>query len=83
MKKRIVLCLFIINSIVLLLYFVPIFQTIMYLSFSDNSAVIGIIGGADGPTAIFITSKYSWVPLIAIILEIMLGIFVLIQFSRK
>jgi len=55
----------------------------MYLSFSDNSAVIGIIGGADGPTAIFITSKYSWVPLIAIILEIMLGIFVLIQFSRK
>ncbi len=83
MKKKIVLCLFIINSLVLFVYFVPIFQTLIHLFFSSNSTAIGIIGGSDGATAIFITSKYSWFPLIAIILEIMLGICVLIQYSRK
>ena len=29
------------------------------LSFSMNAASIGIIGGADGPTAIFVTSSYE------------------------
>jgi len=31
--------------------------------FESNAATIGIIGGADGPTAIFLTGNYQLIPL--------------------
>lgn len=30
------------------------------ISAGNDAAAIGIIGGADGPTAIFVTTKYAW-----------------------
>ena len=37
------------------------FVFMMYLSgCSTASASIGVIGGADGPTAIFVTSRINW-----------------------
>ena len=34
---------------------------------SSKAASIGIIGGADGPTAIFVTSKINWISVCCLI----------------
>lgn len=39
----------------------------IYKMFFSPSAGIGIIGGADGPTAIFLTSRFGMFPIAAII----------------
>lgn len=48
---------------------------------ASEAASIGIIGGADGPTAIFLTSKllpHYILPLFCILLEIFLYVFILV-----
>ena len=36
----------------------------------DKAASIGIIGGADGPTAIFITGQFSWKPFLLFLIVV-------------
>ena len=53
------------------------------LFYNAKAASIGIIGGADGPTAIFVTSKISWQPVkIIAILLLILGITGFIALSK-
>ena len=46
---------------------------------SSESASIGIIGGADGPTAIFLTSNINWQAIGAIVLIVL----ILLMIRRK
>lgn len=39
---------------------------VLYFFSWSNAAAIGVIGGADGPTAMFIASRFHWVPLLLI-----------------
>lgn len=48
-----------------------------------NAATIGIIGGADGPTAIFLTSSFSWVWILLGAAAIGLGIFCFVRYRKK
>jgi Na+-transporting methylmalonyl-CoA/oxaloacetate decarboxylase beta subunit len=43
---------------------------------------IGIIGGADGPTAIFVASTLNWV-LVAVAAVILIAVIVLIAMHKK
>ncbi len=83
MKKRIVLILFILNSLFLLVYFFPFFKEMTHIFLYSDAAAIGIIGGVDGPTAIFLTSQINWFPIAIIILEIILGICLFISRSKN
>lgn len=60
----------------ILLFFFPIITTY-------EAASVGIIGGADGPTAIYLTSKLLLIPLLFSLLcflaEIFICIFVLVK----
>ena len=53
---------------------------------STASASIGIIGGADGPTAVFVTSKVNWpyvCSLIGVIAVTVLVIFIIRRNKKK
>ena len=39
---------------------------------SSESASIGIIGGADGPTAIFVTSNIPWQAIVVIVVVVLM-----------
>ena len=56
-----------------------------YLSGCNNEAAsIGIIGGADGPTAIFVTSKINWLSVYGLIGVVIVTILVaLIIYLKK
>ena len=41
---------------------------ILLFSGCSDAASIGIIGGADGPTAIYVSSSFNWWILVAVIL---------------
>lgn len=67
--------------------FIPILLIITFLlgfsSCSSESASIGIIGGADGPTAIFVTGNFSWIYFaLAGILLVGILVFLLIKWKR-
>jgi len=49
--------------------------------FESNAATIGIIGGADGPTAIFLTGDFQAVPLA--ILAVAAAVVTLIVILRR
>lgn len=51
--------------------------------FESNAATIGIIGGADGPTAIFVTGNYQLIPLAVIAVAAAVLALVLILRRRK
>jgi len=80
MKKKILLALFILNTLIIFIYFIPLLQDIAYVLFDTDA---GIIGGADGPTAIFITSRISWLPILLFSIEIILGLVLLISRPKK
>ena len=73
MKRKVLFILFILNSLLLLFYFLPMISCLPAIFSNTDAGAIGIIGGADGPTAIFIASKYNWTPVILIAAEIALG----------
>ena len=52
---------------------------------NNKATSIGIIGGADGPTAIFVTSKINWLSICALIGVIVAAILVtiIIYFNKK
>lgn len=73
MKKRI--------ALVLLLAFV-----LCLAGCSSEATSIGIIGGADGPTTIFVTSNVNWLSicgLIAAILVIVLVVLTIYRHKKK
>lgn len=57
-----------------LLAWLYVFFTKMEVFLSQEAATIGIIGGADGPTAIFVTTP-GWMHYINPVLFLMIGIF--------
>jgi len=83
MKKNLVPILLIINSLLLLIYYLPELQSLFNSSRNSEAGAIGIIGGADGPTAIFILSKINWLPVLLIMSEIVLGAVLLFRISKK
>ena len=64
-----------------------LWASLIYLMLPDpflsvgEAATIGVIGGADGPTAIFIT-RPDWVPGMAAILMILIGVAGFYKLSR-
>ena len=48
----------------------------------NEAASIGIIGGADGPTAIFVTSSTNWVSILGVI-AVAIFVAVLIYRNKK
>jgi len=68
MKRKILLILFIMNTMMILIYYIP---------------SIGIIGGVDGPTVIYIASQINWFPIIIFSIEIVLGLYILLTRSKK
>lgn len=68
-----------------LMIFVFLFIFPLYLSGCNNEAAsIGVIGGADGPTAIFVTSKMNWLGVCGLIGVIIVAALVaLIYHSKK
>ena len=51
--------------------------------FDNNAATIGIIGGADGPTAIFLTGDFQAVPLVLLAVAALVVTLVVILHRRK
>lgn len=76
MKRKVLFVLFISNSILILWHLIHTF-------FDSEAKSIGIIGGIDGPTAVFVTSKTIWFPVLVGSLEIILGIWLLLTHFRK
>ena len=66
--------------IVLVLLFVSV---LCLVSCSKEAASIGIIGGADGPTAIFVTSTSSWMNICGFIGAIVVTILAVLIICRN
>lgn len=72
MRTKTILILLIVNSLLLLFYIFPI-QDIIGLISTEETGAGGIIGGADGPTAIFISTRISWYLTTLIVMETVLA----------
>ena len=44
---------------------------------------IALIGGADGPTVIFVTEKINWLGIIGVMIGIVFAIIAVVYFFRK
>lgn len=82
MKNKIIFILLIINSLLILSYIFPL-QDMIELFTKQEAGAIGIIGGADGPTAIFISSQINWYIVVLIVIEIILATSLLLTFLKK
>ena len=51
--------------------------------FSSKGASIGIIGGSDGPTAIFVTGRFPWYLPVLIAAGIVALVWFLVWFFKK
>lgn len=75
------------NCMKKLMIFVLSFVVAMCLSgCNKESTSIGIIGGADGPTAIFITSKINWLAVfgfVGIIIAAVLVVLIIYRNKKK
>ncbi|WP_321317983.1 sodium ion-translocating decarboxylase subunit beta [Labilibaculum sp.] len=74
--------LFIINSLLIISYIFP-FRDMIDLFTKQEAGAIGIIGGIDGPTAIFISSQINWYIVVLVALEIICGIYLLLTHLKK
>ncbi|WP_461643953.1 sodium ion-translocating decarboxylase subunit beta [Labilibaculum euxinus] len=74
--------LFIINSLLIISYIFP-FRDMIDLLTKQEAGAIGIIGGIDGPTAIFISSQINWYIVVLVALEIISGIYLLLTHLKK
>jgi len=50
---------------------------------NKNSADIGIIGGADGPTAVFVTSSINWFDITLIGIVVVVAVILIIYFIKR
>ena len=73
MKRKALMILFLLNTLMIMGLYTPFMQEMVHNN--NEAASIGIIGGVDGPTAIFIASKISWFPVALISIEIILGLY--------
>lgn len=48
-----------------------------------NSHSIGVIGGADGPTAVFITGDFSWIRASLLAAALVLAVVLVIKLLKK
>lgn len=83
MRRKILIILFIANTMMISVYDIPFLQQITHVFFNREAASIGIIGGADGPTAIYIASQINWFPIIVFSIEIALGLYLFLTRSKK
>lgn len=61
-----------------------IFVSVLYLvGCSKEAASIGIIGGADGPTAIFVTSNVNWLSTCGLVGIIIVTILIVLMIYRN
>ncbi len=84
-KKNIIWILVVINTLLILLYLFPIsalYDTLGVLA-SHKERAVGIIGGADGPTAIFISSSISLYFIAIVILEVSFITYLFFSHFRK
>lgn len=82
MKKIIIWILLIINSLLILLYISPI-QGIIGKYSKQEAGAIGVIGGVDGETAIFLSSHINWYLIIIIVLEIVFITYLCLRYLKK
>lgn len=77
-------CLAVIVGCVLYLVFGGMIGLLTYLLNASISGNVGIIGGADGPTAIFVTASpdYVWYELGMTVIILLMGIFGFYRLSR-
>ena len=83
LKRKILFVLFIVISIMITVHFLPAFQGVFNLFNNSNAAAIGIIGGVDGPTAIYIESQINWFPIVIILIWLILGIYLIYTHSKR
>ena len=83
MKRKILIILLIVNTMIIFIYHISFLQQIAHVFFNREAVSIGIIGGADGPTAIYIASQINWLPIIVFSIEIVLGLYLLLTRSKK
>ena len=57
--------------------------TLCLVSCGSEAASVGIIGGADGPTAVFITSSTNWMNIYSVIGLIVVAILIALKIYRK
>lgn len=83
MKKRIAWILLILNSLIILVAFTPIASILDTFEISSKTEAVAIIGGADGPTAIYYTPSTNWYLIVALVLETALVMYLLLTRSKK
>lgn len=81
-KNKIIGILLIANSLLILLYIFPI-RDIIDLITKEETGIIGVIGGADGPTAIFISSPVNYYIVALSVLEIVFVVYLLFAHFRN
>ncbi len=54
-----------------------------FFQYDGSAASVGIIGGADGPTAIFLAGKVSYTPSLLVIVTVLVLVVNIIHFVRK
>ena len=50
---------------------------------SNEAASIGVIGGADGPTAIFVTGNTNWLNISGFLAAVIVAILVVVMIRKK
>ncbi len=85
MRKKILLILLTLNTILIINFIFPFSELfdILKITKCPEAGAIGIIGGADGPTAIFISAKLSFGIILHLLCEaVLIGWLIMIR-SKK
>lgn len=64
-------------------FILPYILALFLSGCGKEASSIGIIGGADGPTAIFVTSEIDWLYVCGVIAAIAVGVFAVLIIWRK
>ena len=83
MKRKILILLFILNTLIIFIYYIPFLQEIAHVFFDQEAASIGIIGGADVSTSIYIALQIIRFPIIIFSIEVILGLYLFFTRSKK
>lgn len=83
MKRKIIVILFTANTVLLFALLFPTLQGIISIFYTPHAGAIGIIGGADGPTVIYLASAINWYPIIVVLSEIILGVCLYLTRPKK
>ena len=72
------------NDMRKLITFILTFVSLLCLSGCHNEAAsIGVIGGADGPTAIFVTGNTNWLSVGGFLAAVIVAILVVVMIRKK